>query len=594
MIEIKKLTKAYGKQVILNDVNFNFSDRGLLCILGASGCGKSTLLNLIAGFDTDYQGDIIFDGTQLNQLKEVDLCEYRKQKIGFIFQDYHLLSGYTVLENILLASDKTKSKEENKKEAEALLLKMGIDHKVNEKVENLSGGQKQRVAIARSLIRKPALILADEPTGALDRNTSDQIMEILKELSQECLVLVITHDSKICTYADQVLSIERGLILGDSCIQETPRQPLNTKKPEKEFIFQRGFKNFKVHIQRYLAIAFAISLGVCSLLLSLSFRNVMEESITQFKEKNIAYNNGYIKIKDNQSIFETLKTDGRIEQVYYQYKLYDLTLTFEDNAQTISEKFPMPKASESLSFGRMPQKGKNEISLSPSLAKKYSKKIDDLIGKEFILKYQGQEIKLTMSGIFNAGYDDFFISSDIEQNLYKDLQEKNAYAISYDVTNFEDILPISNFMKEKNIVSIDASKEVSSLMHTFDNLNRLFLIVTILIQAIGLFISSVLLIKLQNSRYKEIGLYAALGYHKRTIRSMIIAENISLSMMTAIFSALLLGAISWTASYLNISVSITLLQVILSMCGSSAIVLFISMLASRRLIKMKPADALRK
>lgn len=173
MVEIKNLTKKYSDNIILENCDFSFPDTGLVCLLGASGSGKSTFLNLIAGFDSDYSGEINFCGHFLNKMNADELCEYRRDNIGFVFQNYCLITGYSVLENILLPCELHQSeKQTNESKAKELLQRVGLAEKADEKVENLSGGQKQRVAIARALINSPKLILADEPTGALDRTTS--------------------------------------------------------------------------------------------------------------------------------------------------------------------------------------------------------------------------------------------------------------------------------------------------------------------------------------------------------------------------------------------------------------------------------------
>lgn len=162
MITIKNLSKKYGDQVVLNEFSHEFASRGITCLLGASGSGKSTLLNLLAGFDREYRGDIIVAGQKLSEWSEESLADYRKHTIGFVFQEYQLLTGYTVLENILLAADLVcREEEKNKEWALSLLRRLGIEEKANEKTENLSGGQKQRVAIARALVGNPKLILAD-------------------------------------------------------------------------------------------------------------------------------------------------------------------------------------------------------------------------------------------------------------------------------------------------------------------------------------------------------------------------------------------------------------------------------------------------
>ncbi|MEG1028199.1 MAG: ATP-binding cassette domain-containing protein, partial [Oscillospiraceae bacterium] len=344
-----------------------------------------------------------------------------------------MLSGYTVLENVLLASELSKdSKEDNRKKAENLLSRLNISEKANEKVENLSGGQKQRACIARALMSNPQIILADEPTGALDRKNSTEIMELLKEISKERLVLVITHDKKICEFADNSVLIKDGNIVSDISYNSTLEQAkLQQKSSVKVSSFVYGVKNFKVNLKRYIAISIAISIGILAFMLSMSSANNMKQSITQFKEKNTAFNNGYIIGEDDGTIFKMLQSDKRIENIYYQYKIKDVNLRFDDKIENIAEKRPIAKSTEDMSYGIMPQNGKNQIAINTSLAKKFLGDISNLIGKQLVLTYDKIEYKVIISGIFNASYDDFIVSSDIEKSFYKNINNEKNYSISY-------------------------------------------------------------------------------------------------------------------------------------------------------------------
>ncbi|KOS68192.1 ABC transporter [Lysinibacillus contaminans] len=598
MIQVKNLTKKYDNSLILDDANFAFPNKGLVCLLGASGSGKSTLLNILAGFDSDYSGDITVCGTSISKMNEDELCAYRRDNIGFIFQNYHLLSGYTVLENIMLHCELNSLDEQsNVENAKELLNRIGIAEKASEKIENLSGGQKQRVAIARALISNPSIILADEPTGALDRRNSTEIITLLKEISKDRLVIVITHDQKICDFADDVISIENAKIVAkDANIQKENDsvQNLKTKPTIKVSAFKRGLKNFKVHFTRYAAVSLAISIGVFCFMLSLSSGNIMQQSIADFKEKNTAYNNGYIKAEDDKAVFELLNADERIENVYRQYKINNVSLSMGDNSKTMIEKYPMPKTTESMSYGTMPKKEANEIALTPSLAKKFASNISNLVGKEITLKYGDQSYKLIVSGIYNAGYDDFFVSSDVEQGFYTDIKDEQVYSISYDVKNFEDIVSVSQMLSEKEIDSKNAASEVGALQSTFKSLSRLFLTVSSMILAIGLFISAVLLVKLQNSRYKELGLLSALGFKKSTIQRILISENVLLSAMAAIFNAVLIGGAYLIGMIFDFAISVSPLQIFVSIVSTGFAVVIISIFASHKLINTEPAVALRK
>lgn len=598
MIQLNNLVKKYDALPIFDDVNFTFPNKGLICLLGASGCGKSTLLNMMAGFDSDYSGEITVAGASISNMNADELCAYRREHIGFIFQNYHLLSGYTVLENILLACELNASSEgENRESAKELLNKLGLAQKADEKIENLSGGQKQRAAIARALMSNPNIILADEPTGALDRSNSHDMMELLKEISKDRLVIVITHDQKICSFADEVMYIEdRKIIAKETVIQRdcTGNDTLRIHKATRVSAFKRGLKNFQVHITRYMAVSLAISIGILAFMLSLSSGNRMDNSIADFKDKNTAFNNGYIQGEDDGTILDMLTSDERIDNVYYQYKITDVALKLGDKTEAMAEKYPMAKATEKMSYGAMPKSGEKEIALSPSLAKKFANDISRVLGQELTLQYGGNAYTLTISGIYNAGYDDFFVSSDIEREFYQKVKEQENYSISYDVKNFEDIVSVSQMLTDKKMDSKNAAKEVGALQSAFNNLNRLFLIVSILVLAISLFIGTVLLVKLQNSRYKELGLMSALGFKNGTLRNMIASENMLLAAMSAIFQAVLIGSTYVISMVFDLAIIITPAQIVLSILSTGVVVSIISMIASHKLIHTEPAVALRK
>lgn len=596
MIEIKNLSKNYGQTEIFDHMSFTFPNEGLVCILGASGCGKSTLLNILAGFDSDYTGDIRVMSSLINKMSTSELCSYRRDNIEFIFQNYHLLSGYTVLENIGLATElNTSSMTENEEAAIKLLDKLGLTEKTTEKVENLSGGQKQRVAIARALINSPSVLLADEPTGALDRKTSTEIMMILKELSKDRLVIVITHDSKCAEFADLTVAIEDGKLVTQQAIPcIVSKTSLRKNSPTKVSVFRRGLKNYKVHLSRYIAVSMTISIGILCFILSLSSGNIIEKSIEEFQEKNTAFNNGYIKVEDDEKrIIEALKGDKRIENIYEQYVINNISLTLDGTTELMVEKYPTPKAIKKMSYGTMPKDGKNEIAISPSLAAKFGGEIKNLLGKTISLEYMDEIYPLTIRGIFNAEYDDIIISSDVEQKFYQKEMDGKVYSVSYDVTEFEDIVGVSTMLKENGFVSQNASAEVAAFQTTFQNLNHLFLTLSIIILSVCVFISAILLVKLQNSRYREIGLLSALGYTKSQIRNMVLSENILLSGTAALLNFFLVVIACMIGKAIGYGIIIELPQFLASIVLTVLTVIGISFFASIKLISTEPAKALR-
>ena len=217
MLQLKKIVKDYqtGDEVVkaLKGISINFRKNEFVSVLGQSGCGKTTLLNIIGGLDQYTSGDLVINGRSTKEFKARDWDSYRNNSIGFVFQSYNLIPHQTVLANVELALTLSGvSKSERRKRAKEVLEKVGLGDQIYKKPNQMSGGQMQRVAIARALINDPDILLADEPTGALDSETSVQIMELLKEIAEEKLVIMVTHNDAIKNMADRVIRLRDGQI----------------------------------------------------------------------------------------------------------------------------------------------------------------------------------------------------------------------------------------------------------------------------------------------------------------------------------------------------------------------------------------------
>ncbi len=227
LIDLTDVTKMYdgsGLQIGIADVTLSIPTGQFAAIMGPSGSGKSTLLNLIAGLDRPTRGAIIVDGVQVGRLGETALARYRRQRLGFIFQFFYLLNQLTVLDNILLPAQLAGMKTSAARaRARELLDQLGIAEKAAEYPARLSGGQRQRVAIARALVNRPAVLLADEPTGALDSHSGEQVMDVLAELNRGGqTVVLVTHDAKLAAaYATRIISLRDGHIVDDATLQSS-------------------------------------------------------------------------------------------------------------------------------------------------------------------------------------------------------------------------------------------------------------------------------------------------------------------------------------------------------------------------------------
>jgi len=212
MIKLENVDKFYGQEQVLKGITLEIGKGEFVSITGSSGSGKSTLLNLIGGMDRPDKGRVIVDGEEISSSADENLTLYRRKKIGFIFQFFNLLPNVTVLENIRMPLLLNSTDDE--KRAHSFLRRVGLQGKENHFPFELSGGQQQRVAIARALVHDPDIILADEPTGSLDSQTGEEIMELIKELSSESwkTVVLVTHEAYLTQFADRTLKIRDGII----------------------------------------------------------------------------------------------------------------------------------------------------------------------------------------------------------------------------------------------------------------------------------------------------------------------------------------------------------------------------------------------
>lgn len=301
MLELKKITKSYqvgeNKQQVLTGINISFRRNEFTSILGSSGSGKTTLLNIIGGLDKYDSGDLIIEGKSTKEYKDRDWDSYRNYRVGFIFQSYNLIMHQSVLQNVEIALTLSGiSKQERKNRAMEALARVGLSDQIHKLPNQLSGGQMQRVAIARALVNDPEIILADEPTGALDSKTSIQIMDLLKEIASDKLVIMVTHNPDLAKeYSTRIIKITDGKIVDDShpFHKKDEVKEEKKRKSKKNYMSLKtalglSFNNLKTKKTRTILTAFAGSIGIIGIALILSLSNGIQEYINRVEEDTLS------------------------------------------------------------------------------------------------------------------------------------------------------------------------------------------------------------------------------------------------------------------------------------------------------------------
>lgn len=353
MLQLKHIFKSYhvGATVThaLDDVTISFRDQEFVAILGPSGSGKTTMLNVIGGLDRYDKGDLIINGKSTKNFKETDWDAYRNNTVGFIFQNYNLIPHLSIMDNVELGMNLSGvPKKERHEKAVAALTEVGLKEHINKRPNQLSGGQMQRVAIARAIANDPDILLCDEPTGALDTETSVQIMKLIKKLSKDRLVIMVTHNPELAKeYATRIVNFQDGKILDDSepFKPEAEEDTFNLKRTKMSYwnAIKLSFTNIMTKKGRTILTAFASSIGIISIAVVLAISNGFQKQINTTMSKALAKypisisqtatdmtsmnernesdknvkNRGYVTAKKDQS--EQAQHTNKIDQKYVDY-----------------------------------------------------------------------------------------------------------------------------------------------------------------------------------------------------------------------------------------------------------------------------------
>ena len=588
MLVLENVSKSFNDLNVLKNLNIEFKN-GLNFILGPSGSGKSTLLKIISGMDKEYTGQVSFKGKKLKDFNNQSLNSYYYNSVGFIWQDFQLINHLSVKDNVKVALELSNlSNEEKEEKVNRLLKSLAIEPLSNKRVDKLSGGQKQRVAIARALVKDPEIIIADEPTGALDRNSSSIIMGVLKKISKDRIVIVVTHDKSLIDNDSNCFLLDKGRVSQIASSSNEISEPREKKliNPKLSFknAFSLGIKNFKGLFFKFVMTSLILMLSSYFLILNTSGtvvneqENILNELVKSkgntLRDINIYSNvfgaSGTDKQESNKSsldikqdvsgVLKKYMHDPRVEHIIPLVSLKDITLNIDGLLKDykVEDSNGEPYVKDVIE-GRLPKEGR-EIAVTKEFLKKSNLKPSDVIGKTLSLKGisydwstgQPKEVennidKLTIVGVVDSTIsykdptygdikyeieDSFIYSLDVIKELKRksNSDEKNtSFAIR--VKDVKDIMPIVEELSKDNITAMGEFETVSDILSINNTTKDQSGAITIIISVLAIVITVGVVMINALLRKREFSILKINGYSKISLFNLNIVENIIISMV---------------------------------------------------------------
>ncbi|MFK4900436.1 ABC transporter ATP-binding protein/permease [Lactococcus petauri] len=596
ILELKNIKKSYflGKEEfpVLKGINLNFDRGEFISLLGESGGGKSTLMNIIGGLDRNYDGDVVVDGVPQKSKKEKDMDNYRRDTIGFIFQSFNLISYLSVLDNILISLKMTKlSEKERFNRAIELTKQVGLyDHR-KKTPSQLSGGQKQRVAIARALASDPEIILADEPTGALDSQNTKEVLALLREIAQTGkTVIVVTHSQEVANYGTRIIHLADGKITGDERLKEPypikDHRRIQSSVISYNEIFKTAFKHFIHSWKLNLLMAIGTAIGLFSVIFFLGLGNgvtnymndimtstinpnvitvlkrttnddkIDNEAALQEAQQNILSSESGIE----NSLLTKLSSIDNVKKVEAAYTITspgEISLNNQARAGIISiNTWNESNINDKYKVGKKP--GNGEISITESDAKKITKDYKSLVGKTINIVFEKVENNtnhkisrnLKVSGVLE-GSDESDNSTPIQvfltyQTLQSILKSENLDTNpNYSVVTVNEVKNVKEVNQNIQNIKVENKKvfttsAATAFLDIFTTITSVVSYLLASIAGISLVVSIFMIIVTTYmsvaERTKEIGVLRALGGRKKDISRLFTSESFILGATSAILA----------------------------------------------------------
>ncbi|MFL2029018.1 ABC transporter ATP-binding protein/permease [Loigolactobacillus zhaoyuanensis] len=654
-LELHNIHKSYflGKEEfpVLNGIDLDFELGEFVSILGESGGGKSTLMNIIGGLDRNFDGEVRADGQLLDHKKEKQLDDYRRGTIGYIYQSYNLISHLNIVDNVLVSLNMTNLNNRQKKErATDLLKQVGLGDQLKKHPNQLSGGQKQRVAIARALASNPRVIIADEPTGALDSKNTTEVLEILENIAAEGkLVITVTHSQDVANYGTRIVRLADGKIEDDTRLKPafatTVEQPdIKPKVLSAGASYKNAFQHLSYNFWRNSLIMLGTAIGLFAVLLFSGIGNgvnafiqdqinsmINPNSVTVMKNStgkkmsNTAFQQQLAQSSSDPSkLFFTPQQVQRLEkvkgvdQVEPGYQLSSYTLSYKDknqnsaNIQTWTKAF----ASDTVKTGHAPKNDQILIDKSQAIALTSQKTYKQLLGKKVKVTIPWIDknnhpvqasAELTVVGFANGGQAGAIAAtnySTMNHLLSAAKADTRANFISVNVKDANKVKSVATHirgLKDNGKYNYGAIT-VGDILDTVNQYVSIASIVLAAIAGISLIVSALMIIVTMymsvSERTKEIGILRALGERKKDIRRLFTAESVLIGLFSAALSLILAYAAMLGLNHVLYGivkfnmVQITPGNVIFTVVAAIVISFIAALLPARKASRLNPIDAL--
>ena len=545
LLRIANIKKNYyitktQKQDVLKGIDVEFDRGEFVALLGESGCGKSTLINILGGLDSEYTGSVVVKGQFLRDFNAREMDDYRKKRVGLIFQNYNLISHMTILENVEISMQMSDIEQSVRAErARDLLNLVGLLDHQNKLPSQLSGGQKQRVAIARALANNPSILLADEPTGALDKESADIILQILKKIVESGkLVIMVTHSELVASHCSRIVKIDDGIIVSDE-----KKYQLNVKgkyekvimpKPIKTKDLSRiSFRNLVQTKSRSILVSIGMSIGIASVVIILALGKGLTNYVTDVYADNLQSTQITVTKDDYDDFSSTqITTIDDLEGVTDVIDSYILTTATYTYGEDVDENIGKLSAFyddfyPTLIYGVIGEE--NTVIINESFATSLSgDSVIASIGTELTISFGTKDYTFTITGIYEDGSDgsaknNALITSD-DLDLYADPYELDTNIL---YITLSDVTYVDTVLQDLNALGYETYQDDSSAQTVLDYIELGTKVLTgvgaisMVVAAIMIFI--VLYISIVE-RTKEIGILRAIGAQKRDIRRMFLFE----------------------------------------------------------------------